>query len=316
MTHEYQHPRLRALITRARVKASAANKPPSIGLVYPCDALSIAAAASIAQEGIATPVLIGPPALIQASAHAASVAISNFEVIATQDHVEPIQQAKLAAIKAAQVAASGAVVALMKGSLHTDELMSAVIKPSSGLRSRLRISHAFVFDLPRYHKLLALADCVVNINPSVRTKRDILSNAITMLAQIGIDHPKVGIVAAIETVNPSIKATVDAAELVRLSHAGDWPGAMVEGPFGFDNVISAQAARVKNMASVVAGDADLLIMPDLNAGNILYKAFNYIGGGECAGLVLGTKVPIVLTSRSDSLLARTASAALAVLCVV
>jgi phosphate acetyltransferase/phosphate butyryltransferase len=205
------------------------------------------------------------------------------------------------------------VQALMKGSLHTDELMSAVVNKDTGLRGTTRISHAFVFDLPRYPKLLALADCVVNIAPDLKTKKDIVGNAIALLRQLGIANPKVGIVTAVETVNPAIAATLDAQALVQMAHEGAWPGAIVEGPMGFDNAISAEAARIKKMNSQVAGDADLLIMPDLNAGNMLYKSFNYIGGGDCAGLVLGAAVPIVLTSRADSLQSRLASVALAVL---
>ena len=189
----------------------------------------------------------------------------------------------------------------MKGSLHTDELMSAVIHKGTGLRGSTRISHAFVFDLPRYPKLLALADWVVNISPHVPAKRDILTNAIGLLRTLGVVRPKVGIVAAVETVNPAIQATLDAQTLVELAREHqEWGDAIVEGPLGFDNA-----------ASQVAGDADLLLVPDLNAGNMLYKSFVYIGGGECAGLVLGARVPIVLTSRADSLQARIASVALA-----
>jgi len=202
---------------------------------------------------------------------------------------------------------------LMKGSLHTDELMAAVVNKDTGLRGSSRISHAFVFDLPRYHKLLALADCVVNIAPDLKTKKDIVGNAVALLHKLGIAQPKVGIVAAVEVVNPSIPATLDAQALVEMALAGAWPGAIVEGPFGFDNAFSAEAARIKKIESKVAGDADLLLMPDLNAGNMLYKSFNYVGGGDCAGLVLGARVPIVLTSRADSLQSRMASVALAVL---
>ena len=215
--------------------------------------------------------------------------------------------------EAVRLARQGAVQALMKGSLHTDELMSAVVDREAGLRGSTRISHAFVFDLPRYHKLLALADCVVNIAPDLRTKQDILHNAIELLRALGVAAPQVGIVAAVETVNPSIPATLDAQALVEMAGQGRWGNAVVEGPFGFDNAISAEAARVKKIHSRVAGDADLLLMPDLNAGNMLYKSFNYIGGGDCAGLVLGARVPIVLTSRADSPASRTASVALAML---
>ena len=202
----------------------------------------------------------------------------------------------------------------MKGSLHTDELMSAVIHKGTGLRGERRISHAFVFDLPRYPKLLALADCVVNIAPSALAKRDILGNAIDLLRAIGVVRPKAAIVAAVETVNPAIQATLDAQTLVDLAREHRaWGDAIVEGPLGFDNAISAEAARTKGIVSQVAGDADLLLVPDLNAGNMLYKSFVYIGGGECAGLVLGARVPIVLTSRADSLVARISSVALAML---
>lgn len=299
------HPRLDALVQRAREHASGTAL--AVGLVYPCDALALDAAAHIADAGIARPVLIGPPDAIARAADAAGVDTQRFELVPTDD------AAPEAAQRATALARQGAVGALMKGSLHTDELMSAVVNKYSGLRGDTRISHAFVFDLPRYPKLLALADCVVNIAPNLHTKRDIVSNAIALLQRLGIAHPKVAIVAAVETVNPAIPATLDAQALVEMARRGAWPGAIVEGPFGFDNAISAEAARIKKIDSQVSGDADLLLMPDLNAGNMLYKSFNYIGGGDCAGLVLGAKVPVVLTSRADSLHSRIASVALAVL---
>ena len=257
-------------------------------------------------EGIARPLLIGPRDAIARAAEAAGVDAAAFEIAPTGD------DARDAALQAVRLARDGKVAALMKGSLHTDELMSAVIHKSTGLRGTTRISHAFVFDLPRYPKLLALADCVVNISPHVPAKRDILTNAIGMLRKLGVVRPKVGIVAAVETVNPAIQATMDAQTLVDLAREHqEWGDAIVEGPLGFDNAVSAEAARIKGIASQVAGDADLLLVPDLNAGNMLYKSFVYIGGGECAGLVLGARVPIVLTSRADSLTARIASVALA-----
>lgn len=298
------HPRLEALIARARERKGASQ---TIGLVYPCDALAIDAAAAIADAGIARPLLIGPRERIAQAAGMRGVALQRFEIVETSD------DARSSAQSAASLARAGEVCALMKGSLHTDELMSAVVSKASGLRGERRISHAFVFDLPRYPKLLAVADCVVNIAPSLETKRDILGNAVDLLRQLGVVAPKVGIVAAVEIVNPAIPATLDARSLVEMAQKGAWPGATVEGPFGFDNAISAEAAQVKKIDSKVAGDADLLLMPDLNAGNMLYKSFNYIGGGDCAGLVLGARVPVVLTSRADSLRARVASAALAVL---
>lgn len=297
------HPRLDALVERARSRLSETR----IGIVYACDALALDAAARMEATGLARPLLIGPPDAIASAAEAAGVDPRRFEIVATG------AAAPEAAQRAAALAREGALGALMKGSLHTDELMSAVVHKTSGLRTDSRISHAFVFDLPHYPKLLALTDCVVNIAPHVSAKRDILGNAIDLLQRLGIANPKVGIVAAVETVNPAIPATLDAEALVAMSRQGAWPGAIVEGPLGFDNAISAQAARIKKIESQVAGDADLLLVPDLNAGNLLYKSFNYIGGGDCAGLVLGARVPIVLTSRADSLQSRIASVALAVL---
>jgi phosphate acetyltransferase/phosphate butyryltransferase len=302
---ETTHPRLQALMARATAQAGAS--PQALGLVYPCDPLALDAARRIHNSGMARPVLIGPAALIAAAADTAQVDMRDFELI------DSGSTAPDAALRACGLARSGDVRALMKGSLHTDELMAAVVNKDAGLRGSSRISHAFIFELPRYHKLLALADCVVNIAPDLKTKKDILGNAVALLHKLGIAEPKVGIVAAVEVVNPSIPATLDAQALVAMAHAGAWPGAIVEGPFGFDNAFSKEAARIKNMESQVAGDADLFIMPDLNAGNMLYKSFNYVGGGDCAGLVLGAQVPIVLTSRADSLQSRMASVALAVL---
>lgn len=299
------HPRLDELVARARRQSAA--RATRIGLVYPCDGLALDAARRIVESGIAHPVLIGPADDIARAAEAAEVDVSGFEVIATG------ASAPEAAQRATLLAREGEIEALMKGSLHTDELMSAVVRKDTGLRGDARISHAFVFDLPRYPKLLALADCVVNIAPNLQTKRDIIGNAVRLLQHLGIAHPRVAIVTAVETVNPAISATLDAQALVALGQQGEWPGAIVEGPFGFDNAISAEAARIKKIESKVSGDADLLVMPDLNAGNMLYKSFNYIGGGDCAGLVLGARVPIVLTSRADSLQSRIASVALAVL---
>ena len=299
------HPRLAALVADARERAS--HHALVIGLVYPGDALALGAARQIAEAGIARPLLIGPRDAILRAAEAAQVDARDFEIVDAGD--TPAEAAR----QATALVRQGVLGALMKGSLHTDELMAAVVHRDHGLRGDTRISHAFLFDLPRYPKLIALADCVVNIAPDLKTKRDILSNGVRLLQALGIARPKVGIVAAVETVNPAVPATLDAQALVEMARAGAWPGVIVEGPFGFDNAISAEAARIKKIDSQVAGDADLLLMPDLNAGNMLYKSFNYIGGGDCAGLVLGARVPVVLTSRADSLRSRLASVALAVL---
>ena len=300
------HPRLAALVERARERA-ASHGAPRVGIVYPGDALALDAAARMLDDFIAAPVLIGPRSGIARAAEAAGIDLRRFELIETAD--VPAE----AALRATTLTRSGDLQALMKGSLHTDELMAAIVNRATGLRGTTRISHAFIFDLPRYPKLLALADCVVNIAPDLTAKRDIVTNAVRLLQMLGIAQPKVGIVAAVETVNPAIPATLDARALVELARAGEWPGAIVDGPFGFDIAISCEAARIKKIESIVPGDADLLLMPDLNAGNMLYKSFNYIGGGDCAGLVLGATVPVVLTSRADSLQSRVASVALAVL---
>ncbi|MFN0184801.1 MAG: bifunctional enoyl-CoA hydratase/phosphate acetyltransferase [Aquabacterium sp.] len=300
------HPRLAALVDAARARA-AQQGPRRVGLVYPCDAAALASARQARDAGIALPVLVGPRETILRAAGEAGIAIDDLELVPTAD------SGRAAAAQAVAEVQRGALAALMKGSLHTDELMSAVVDRQHGLRGERRISHAFVFDLPRYPKLLALADCVVNIAPDLRTKQDILLNAVQMLRGIGVMAPQVGIVAAVESVNPAIPATLDAQALVAWATAGALGDALVEGPFGFDNAFSAEAARIKNMDSRVAGNADLLLMPDLNAGNMLYKSFVYVGAGDCAGLVLGARVPIVLTSRADSLQARLASLALAVL---
>lgn len=299
------HPRLAELVARAREQAH--GRAPALALVHPGDALAMQAAVAIRDAGVARPLLIGEREAIIRAAGLAEVDVRDFEIVAT-DAGGPA-----AALRATELAREGAVAMLMKGSLHTDELMSAVVNKTTGLRGERRISHAFVFDLPRYHKLIALADCVVNIAPDLKTKHHIVGNAVQMLQRIGIGQPKVGVVAAVESVNPSIPATLDAQALVQSAADGHWPDAIVEGPFGFDNAFSAEAARIKKIESTVAGDADLLVMPDLNAGNMLYKSFVYVGGGDCAGLVLGAKVPVVLTSRADSQQARLASVALGVL---
>lgn len=321
-----------------RAQAAAGAAPPALALVYPCDVLALQAAARIADLGLARPLLVGPREGIERAAGAAGVDVRQFEIVeagaapgssaesaakraatgAATGAVTSVDtgantSARASAERACMLARGGAVAALMKGSLHSDELLRAVAHRHHGLHGKTRIGHTFVFDLPRYPKLLALTDCVVNENPKLPTKRDLITTALQVLAAAGVDSPKVGIVAAVETVNPSMPATLDAQALVALARQGAWPGAVVEGPFGFDNAISAESARIKGMSSQVAGDADLLLMPDLNAGNMLYKSFIYIGGGACAGLVTGTLVPVVLTSRADTLESRIASVALAVL---
>jgi phosphate acetyltransferase len=199
----------------------------------------------------------------------------------------------------------------MKGSQHTDELLGAVVARDANLRTSRRMSHVFWFDLPAYHKPLMVTDAVVNIAPSLKEKVDILANAIGLAHAIGLPTPKFALLSAIETVNPDHVSSLDAAALSRMADRGQFNGAVIDGPLAFDNAISAASAATKGISSLVAGDPDLLMVPNLDVGNVLYKSFIYMGGGECAGIVLGARVPIILTSRSDSRRARVASCALA-----
>lgn len=293
------HPRLTALIESARDAPLAVT-----AIVYPADFTVVEAALVAARLGIMEPVFYGP---VNAQAHlvAAGASSAQFRWVDTGDL--PREAARVAVADAA----AGRVALLMKGSLHTDELLGAVLARDSGLRGTGRLTHTFVFDLPRYHKLLAVTDAVVNIAPDLQTKAECLIHAIELMRFMGVTAPKIAVLSAIETVLASIPATLDARTLTEWGAAGRFGKAIVEGPFGFDNAISARAAAIKGIVSAVAGDPDILLMPDLNSGNILYKSFVYIGGGECAGVVQGGRVPIVLTSRADSLFSRVASCALA-----
>ncbi len=278
--------------------------PLTTAVVFPNDSASLRAAIDATQAGLISPVFYGYEMRMRAIAEQANLSIPGV----LKDTGE---FAKDAACEAVADAGVGRVQAVMKGSLHTDELLAPVVARDSPMRASGRITHTFVFDLPRYHKLLAVTDAVINIAPDVRTKSDAIANALQLLRALGVNAPKVAIVAAVETVSANIPATLDAAALVALAREGRFGLAMVEGPFGFDNAFSAAAALAKGIASVVAGDPDLLVVPDLNSGNMLYKSFVYVGGGECAGLVQGARVPIILTSRADSQFSRIASCALA-----
>ena len=218
---------------------------------------------------------------------------------------------KAAATVGASLAGRGELAVLMKGSLHTDEFMAAIVSKAAGLRTEARISHVMVCDIPAYHKLLSLTDCVVNIAPNLEQKKHILTNGVRFQISLGCEEPKVGIVTAIETVNPSIPATVDAAALVEFSQSNGFPKSTVAGPFGFDNAISKESARIKHISSSVCGDPDLILLPDLHSANILYKSLVYLGQAACAGVVVGARIPVVLTSRSESLFSRLASVAVA-----
>ncbi|MBN9290461.1 MAG: bifunctional enoyl-CoA hydratase/phosphate acetyltransferase [Hyphomicrobium denitrificans] len=273
-------------------------------VVHPCSPEAISAAIEAKLEGLIEPVLIGPPHKIAAAAEKAGVSIEGLRIEATE-------HSHAAAAKAVELASSGAVRALMKGSLHTDELLGAVVAAQSGLRTERRISHVYVLDVPSYPKPLIVTDAAINIMPTLEQKRDICQNAIDLMHVLGVAEPLVAVLAAVETVNPAMPATLEAAALTVMAARGQITGAKVDGPLAFDNAINLDSARIKEIVSPVAGRADILVVPNLEAGNMLAKQLIYLAGADAAGLVLGARVPIILTSRSDTLRVRLVSAALA-----
>jgi phosphotransacetylase/acyl dehydratase len=287
-----------------------ARKYPAIrtAVVHPCDGVSLLGALEAAKLGLITPVLVGPSEKIKRAAQAAGAGIDRLELVdAPHSHA--------AAARAVAMARAGEVEALMKGALHTDEIMGAVVDPALGLRTERRISHIFVIDTPNYPKLLLVTDAAINIEPGLEEKKDIVQNAIDLALTIGVQQPKVAVLSAVETVYPRVKSTVEAAALCKMADRGQITGGVLDGPLAFDNAISKSAAEAKHITSPVAGDADVLVTPDLVSGNILAKQLIYLAGADAAGIVLGARVPIMLTSRADGTLARTVSCALAQLYV-
>jgi phosphotransacetylase/acyl dehydratase len=276
--------------------------PVRCAIVHPCDRDSLLGAVEAAKRGLIEPVLVGPEDKIRAVALAQGVDLSPYRIISTEHSHE-------AAEKAVALARAGEVEALMKGSLHTDELMAAVVPSATGLRTARRVSHVFIMDVPAYPRMLLVTDAAINIAPCARDKADIVQNAIELAHVLGIEQPRVAILAAVETVNPDMQATVDAAMLCKMADRGQITGGVLDGPLGFDNAISEEAARTKKIVSPVAGKADILLVPDLEAGNMVAKQLQYLAGADSAGIVLGTRVPIVLTSRADSVRTRLASTA-------
>ena len=295
------YPHMTGLSDRARLAG-----PLRVGVVYPCEAGALVAALDAFREGFIDPVLIGPRDEINSIARANAVDLTGIEIAESAT-------AQSSARLAVAMAGAGTIAAVMKGSLHTDELLGAVVARDSPIRTGRRISHVFWFDCAAYHKPLMLTDAVVNIAPSLAEKADIARNAIGLAHSLGIANPKLAILAAVETVNAAIPSTIDAAALCKMAERGQIKAATLDGPLGFDNAISAVAASIKGIVSEVAGDPDVLLVPSLEAGNSLYKSFVYIGGAVCAGLVVGASVPIILTSRADSRQTRVASCALAAL---
>ena len=279
--------------------------PPILtAVVHPCSPEAIGSAIEARDEGLITPVLVGPEHKIRAAAELAGVSLAGLQIQATE-------HSHAAAVRGVELASTGKVEALMKGSLHTDELLGAVVAGGSGLRTDRRISQVYVLDVAAYSKPVVITDAAVNIAPTLEQKRDICQNAIDFLQLLGVEKPLVAILAAVEVINPSMPATLDAAALTVMAMRGQITGAVVDGPLAFDNAISFDSARIKAIVSPVAGQADILVVPNLEAGNMLAKQLIYLAGADAAGLVLGARVPIILTSRSDALKVRLASAALA-----
>jgi phosphate acetyltransferase len=281
-------------------------QPLTTAVVHPVDALSLAGAVAAASQGLILPILIGPKARVEAAALAVGLDIAPYRLI-------DVAHSHAAAAKACELATGGEAQAIMKGALHTDELLEAVVAEGSGLRTDRRMSHVFVLDVPGHPRPLLVSDAALNIAPDLTTKRDIVQNAIDCALAMDIANPKVAILSAVETVNPKMISTLDAAALCKMAERGQIVGGILDGPLAFDNAISAESAAAKGIVSQVAGRADILIVPDIESGNILAKQLFYLSHAQSAGIVMGARVPIVLTSRSDPEASRLASCALAIL---
>ena len=290
-----------------RLIARAKQVPPATTVVvHPCDETSLRAVAEAAEAGIIIPTLVGPKASIAALARQHGIDISRFELIDAVD-------ADGAAAQGVKLIHEAKGELLMKGSLHTDELMRAVTASATGLRTARRISHVFVMDVPTYPEPLLITDAAINIFPDLDAKRDIIQNAIDLFTQAGLGTPRVAIVSAVETVTSKIPSTIEAAALCKMAERGQITGGVLDGPLAFDNAIDPEAAKIKGIHSPVAGRAQILVVPDLEAGNMLAKNLSFLAQADAAGIVLGARVPIILTSRADSVRTRMASCAVAVL---
>jgi phosphate acetyltransferase/phosphate butyryltransferase len=287
------------------LRQSRALEPLRTAVVHPVDALALNGALEAAKARLIVPVLVGPEARIRAAARRASVDLAAYECVWTE-------HSHAAAAEAAALAAERKVEALMKGSLHTDEFMSAILAEPR-LRTARRMSHVFVVDAPAYPRPLLISDAAVNIYPTLEDKADIVQNAIALAHALGTKTPRVAILSAVETVSPRIKSTLDAAVLCKMAERGQITGGILDGPLAFDNAVSVAAARAKGLRSPVAGRADIFIVPDLEAGNMLAKQLEYLAGAQIAGIVLGARVPIILTSRADNAPSRLGSCAIALL---
>ena len=281
-------------------------EPIPTAVAHPCEASALSGAVEAAARGLIRPLLVGPAARIEQIAASAGIDLGDLEIVdASHSHAS--------AAKAVGLVKEGRAEILMKGSLHTDELMSAIVAREGGLRTARRISHVFIMDVPAYHKVLIVTDAAINIAPTLEDKVDICQNAIDLAISLGLEKPKLAILCAVETVTSKMPATIDAAALCKMAERGQITGGLLDGPLAFDNAISKEAARTKGIESDVAGDPDILLAPDLEAGNILAKQLSFLANADGAGMVLGARVPVVLTSRADSVRSRIASCAVAMM---
>lgn len=281
-------------------------EPVPTAVAHPCEASALAGAVEAGQKGLIVPMLVGPATKIREIAMKGGIDLGKSKIV-------DVPHSHAAAARAVELVRQGEAELLMKGSLHTDELLSAVVARETGLRTGRRISHAFIMDVPTYHKVLVVTDAAINIAPLLDDKVDICQNAIDLAIALGLSTPKLAVLAAVETVNSKMPATLDAAALCKMADRGQIKGALVDGPLAFDNAISKDAARIKGIRSEVAGDPDILLAPDLEAGNMLAKQLSFLANADSAGLVLGARVPIILTSRADSVRSRIASCAVAMM---
>jgi phosphate acetyltransferase len=298
---ERKHQKYETLIARCKALA-----PVACAVAHPCDESSLRGAVEAGQMGLLKPILVGPKARIDALAKQFGIDISACEVV-DAPHSEGSAEI------AVRLAREGKAEMLMKGSLHTDELMAAVVKRETGLRTSRRISHCFIMDVPEIDRVVIITDAAVNIFPTLVDKVHIVQNAIDLARALGLESPKVAILSAMETVNPQVPSTIEAAALCKMAERGQITGGILDGPLALDNAIDLGAAKIKKITSPVAGRADILVVPDLEAGNMLAKSLSFMADADAAGIVLGARVPIILTSRADSVETRLASCAVAAL---
>ena len=288
------------------IEVAGKHPPLATAVAHPCDRVSLESAVEAAKLGLMKPILVGPPARLLDVAEREALDIGAFEIVEAKHSHD-------SAARAVELVRAGRAEALMKGSLHTDELMGAAVARDTGIRTERRISHCFVMDVPLHDDALIITDAAVNIAPSLADKVDIVQNAIDLAHALGVAEVRVAILSAMETVNSKVPSTIEAAALCKMADRGQITGALLDGPLALDNAIDPEAAALKRIVSPVAGKANVLVVPDLEAGNMLAKSLSFLAGADAAGIVLGTRVPIILTSRADSLTTRLASCAVAVL---